>query len=74
MEDFSKVRGILKSKNIKYTYKVTDCSGQGFGLGGTRGNFGSLGMNSKFEKQYAVSVKKKDSDSAKYWVNKVLHP
>lgn len=73
MEELSKVRGILKSKGIKYTYKVIDLSGQGLERGTTRGNFGSIGMNSNFEKQYVVSVKKKDSEVAKYLVNSVLH-
>lgn len=74
MEEFSKVRGILKSKGIKYACKVIDRSGQWLGRGTTRGNFGNIGMNSNFEKQYVVSVKRKDSENAKYWVNGVLHP
>lgn len=73
MEEFSKVRGALRNNDIKYTYKVVDCSGQWLGHGGTRGYFGSAGMNSKYEKQYTVFVKKKDSEIAKYLVNKALH-
>lgn len=30
-------------------------------------------MNSNYEKQYVISVKKKDSENAMYWVNSVLH-
>ncbi|MEH7096557.1 hypothetical protein [Neobacillus vireti] len=74
MEEFSKVRGIIKNKGIKYTYKVINRSSQWLGHGTTRGNFGSAGMNSNYETQYVVSVKKKDSENAKYWVNTVLHP
>lgn len=74
MEELSKVRGILESKGIKYTYKVINHSGQWLGQGTTRGNFGSIGMNSNYEKQFVVSVKKKDSKNAKYWANSVLHP
>lgn len=74
MEELSKVRGILESKGIKYTYKVINRSSQWLGQGTTRGNFGSAGMNSNYEIQYVVSVKKKDSKDAKYWVNTVLHP
>jgi hypothetical protein len=73
MEELSKVRGILENKGIKYTYKVIDRSGQWLGRGTTRGNFGIIGMNSNYEKQYVVSVKKKDSENAKFWVNSVLH-
>ena len=54
MEGLAKVRDILNQKNIKYTIKVTDPSGQWFGLGTVRGNMGSFGMNSNYEKQYNV--------------------
>ncbi|WML46143.1 hypothetical protein [Neobacillus sp. PS3-40] len=74
MEELSRVRGILESKGIKYIYKVINRSSQWLGQGTTRGNFGSTGMNSNYETQYVVSVKKKDSENAKYWVNTVLHP
>ncbi|MEH7107487.1 hypothetical protein [Bacillus sp. JJ1764] len=73
MEDFSKVREILKSKGIKYTYKIIDHSAKWMSGGTSRGNYGSIGMNSKFEKQYVISVKKKDSENARYWVNSVLY-
>ena len=65
MEELSKVREILGIKGIKYTYKV---------IGTTRGNFGSFGMNKNYETQYVVSVKKKDSENAKYFIHSVLHP
>lgn len=73
IEEFSKVRGVLKSKGIKYTYKVIDHSTQWRGSGTTRGNFGSIGMNKNYEKQYVVSVKKKDAENAKYYINSILH-
>ncbi len=53
MEELSKVRAILEIEGIKYTCKVIGPSGT------SRGNFGSIGMNKNFEKQYVVSVKKK---------------
>ncbi|MGG0666672.1 hypothetical protein ABE042_21575 [Viridibacillus arvi] len=51
IEELSKVRAILKREGIDYTYKVIDPSGQWVGPGTTRGNFGSFGMNKKYEKQ-----------------------
>ncbi|MDP4085534.1 MAG: hypothetical protein Q8934_13100 [Bacillota bacterium] len=74
INEFSKVRGILESKGIKYTYKVINQSEQWLGQGTLRGNFGSIGMNKSYEKQYVISVKKKDSENAIFWVNSVLHP
>ncbi|WP_458413258.1 hypothetical protein ACNQFZ_21195 [Schinkia sp. CFF1] len=74
LEELSKVRGILGREGIKYTYKVIDHSGQWVGHGTSRGNFGSFGMNRNYEKQYVVSVKKKDSENAKYFIHSVLHP
>ncbi|MBY0121569.1 hypothetical protein [Bacillus sp. S/N-304-OC-R1] len=73
MEDFSKVRSILNREGIKYTHKIIDPSGQWFGPGTSRGNFGSFGMNKNYEKQYVVSVKIKDAENAKFFVHSVLH-
>jgi hypothetical protein len=72
LDELSKVKRILESKGIKYTYKAIDRSSQWLGQGTIRGNFGSAGLNSNYEKQYVVSVKKKNSENAKYWVNTVL--
>lgn len=69
LEELSKVRGVLGRESIKYTYKVIDHSGHT-----SSGNFGSFGMNKNYEKQYVVSVKKKDSENAKYFIHSVLHP
>jgi len=73
MEELSKIRAILNSEGIKFTYKVIDSSTQWIGSGTRRGNFGSFGMNSKYEKQYVVSVKKKDAEHAKYFVHRALN-
>ena len=73
MEELAKVREILKREGIKYTYKVNDSSGQWLGNGTSRGNFGSFGRNKNYEKQYVVSVKKKDAENAKYFIHNVLH-
>lgn len=73
MEEFSKVRAVLQRKGIKYTNKVIDSSGRWVGSGTSRGNFGSFGMNTNYEKQYIVSVRKKDAEDAKYFVHSVLH-
>ncbi|MFJ7666911.1 hypothetical protein ACIQXI_07370 [Lysinibacillus sp. NPDC097195] len=72
MEELSKVRAALIREGIKYSYKVVDPSGQGLGFGTKRGNYGSFGLNSNYEKQYIVSVKKKDAESAKYFVDNAL--
>ncbi|MEH7237636.1 hypothetical protein V7097_15785 [Bacillus sp. JJ1562] len=73
MEELSKVRDLLESKGIKYSYKVINSSGKMLGRGTTRGNIGSIGINHNYEKQYVVSVREKDSEAAKYWINKLLH-
>ena len=73
IEELAKVRDILNQENIKYTIKVTDPSGQWVGPGTVRGNFGSFGMNSNYEKQYSVFVNKKDAEHAKYLVHRALH-
>jgi hypothetical protein len=73
MEEFSKVREVLNGKGIKYNYKVIDLSAKWLGQGTTRGNFGSIGMNKNYEKQYVVSVKKKDAENAKYFIHSVLY-
>jgi hypothetical protein len=72
--ELSKIREILEKEYIKYTYKVINHHGQWIGRGTTRGNFGSVGMNMDYERQYIISVKKSDCEKAKYLVNKVLHP
>ena len=73
MEELAEVRDILNQENIKYTLKVTAPSGQSVGPGTVRGNVGSFGMNSNYEKQYSVFVKKKDVEHAKYLVHRALH-
>ena len=73
IEELAKVRDILDQEHIKYTIKVTDPSAQWAGPGTVRENFGSFGMNSRYEKQYQVFVKKKDAEQAKYLVHRALH-
>lgn len=68
--DIVKIRAILGQEGIKYTYHVQSQLDRG----GTRGNRGSFGVNMSYEKQYIVSVKRKDYEKARYLVNKVLHP
>ncbi|WP_409369160.1 hypothetical protein [Lysinibacillus sp. 38-6] len=72
LEELSKVKAALNREGIKYSYKVVDPSIQWLGPGTKRGNFGSFGMNPKYEKQYVVSVKIKDAESAKYFVDNAL--
>jgi hypothetical protein len=74
MEELSKVRRILEHNGIKYSYNVINRSGQWLAQGTMRGNFGNVGLNSQFEKQYVVFVKKKDSEDSVYWINSVLLP
>ncbi|MEH7385816.1 hypothetical protein V7147_10450 [Bacillus sp. JJ1521] len=73
LEELSKVRAILEREGIKYTYITNDPSGKWVGPGTSRGNFGSFGMDKNYEKQYVVSVKKRDAENAKYFVQSVLH-
>jgi len=73
MEELAKVRGILARESIEYRYKIINSSTPGLGRETTRGNFGSKGMKMDYDKQYVVSVKKSDYETAKYLVNKVLH-
>ncbi|MFD1781733.1 hypothetical protein ACFSFW_24100 [Fredinandcohnia salidurans] len=73
MEELSKVRAILEREGIKSSYKTIDPSGKWLGPGTSRGNFGSFGINKNFEKQYVVSVRKKDAGNAKYFINSVLY-
>lgn len=73
MEELSKVRETLEKEGIKYTYKLIKHLGQSNGSGIRRVKWGSFGINMDYEKQYVVSVKKKDYEKAKYLVSKVLH-
>ena len=73
IEELAKVSDILDQENIKYSIKVTDPSVQWANPGTVRGNVGSFGMNSRYEKQYQVFVKKKDAEQAKYLVHRALH-
>lgn len=72
MGDLAKVRAVLKGEGIKYTYRVSDPSASWLGPGSNRGNVGSFGMNKNYEKQYTISVKKKDAGNARYFIHKVL--
>lgn len=73
MEELAKVRQALVNEGIKYSYKVLDQSGEWMGRGTTRSNFGSMGLNRDYSKQYTVSVKRRDYEQASYLVNKALH-
>ena len=73
MADLAKVRQALANEGIKYSYRVFDSSGQWTGRGTRRGNFGSIGLNMNYTKQYTVSVRRKDFEKASYLVNKALH-
>lgn len=72
LEDLAKIRQALANAGIKYSYKVFDHSGQWAGRGTIRGNYGSMGLNMKYTKQYSVSVKRKDYEQASYLVHKAL--
>ncbi|MGG0657370.1 hypothetical protein [Rummeliibacillus pycnus] len=68
LEDLSKIREILAIEGIKYSYRVKDGSSRT-----SRGNFGSFGMNTKYERQYVILVYKKDVEQAKYLIHKALN-
>lgn len=53
--------------------KTIDSSRQWLGPGTSKGKFESFKMNQNFEKQYVVSVRKKDAENAKYFIHRVLH-
>jgi len=67
LAEVAKIIEALAREGIKYTYKVVDHSGWG------RGRRGSFGLNPEYQRQYAISVHKKDSEKAKYLVNKALY-
>lgn len=73
LEELSKIREMLAIEGIKYSYKVKDGSSRWLGLGTSRGNFGSFGMNSNYERQYVVLVSKKDMEQAKYFIHKAIN-
>lgn len=68
LDELAKVRECLAVENIKYKYRIVNLSGST-----NRGRVGSYGGNKNYERQYYVSVQKKDSEKAKYVVNKALH-
>jgi len=73
MKELSMVRDVLSREGIKYKYKVIDSSGEWLVPGTSRGRFGSFKVDQNFEKQYVVSVRKKDAVNAKHLVNNALH-
>ena len=66
-EDLLKVRECLEIEHIKYGYRIMNHSGQ------SRGRSGTFGLNTNFERQYQVYVKRKDYERAQYLVDKALH-
>ena len=68
LEKFNKVREILETEKIKYTYNIEDHSGDAMGFGRIRSNTGSFGSNSNFEKMYSISVKKVDFEKADFFI------
>ncbi|HPF20718.1 MAG TPA: hypothetical protein PLC88_05215 [Syntrophomonas sp.] len=73
LADLAKVRQALVNEGIKYSYRVVDHSGQWAGRGTIRGNYGSMGMNMDYARQYSVAVKRKDFEKASYVVQRALH-
>ncbi|MDF2544387.1 MAG: hypothetical protein K0S47_4105 [Herbinix sp.] len=69
LNDLAKVRDVLQCNKIPYSYKVMNLGGRGL----ARGHHGSFGLNMDYERQYIVSVKKRDYEKASYLVNGVLH-
>lgn len=68
LEELANVRECLSMEKIKYKYRVVNINARS----GNR-TFGSYGTNKNLDRQYYVSVQKKDSERAKYLVNKILH-
>lgn len=69
IEELSKVINVLLENDIKYKEKVVRHlkSDEMFSLQ-------KVGVNMDYETQYTVSVKQKDYEEAKYFVNKILYP
>lgn len=65
IEEFSKMRDILRAQKIDYKYKTVG-SNQKY-IGTTRRAYtGSFGENMDFSLQYYIYVKKEDEQRAKY--------
>lgn len=58
-----KVREILSANQIKYDYKVVNKSGHG--RGGNSFNYGRIGLNMNYEKEFYIYVSKENFDRAK---------
>ena len=63
LERFNEARGILKSNNIKYTYRVIDRNSSNV-IGSQRGRSGTFGQDLNASKTYYVYVHKSDYDEA----------
>lgn len=68
LDELAMVRDCLAAEKIKYKYRVINLSGST-----SRGRARSYGGSINYERQYYVKVQKKDSEKAKYLVNKALH-
>lgn len=70
--EISKIRDALSINGINYSYKVKDLTTDWSGSS-LRNDFGSLGSNSNFEKQYVISVSHKDVEQAEYLIHLALN-
>lgn len=63
MERFNEIRSILRSNNIKYTYRILDRNSSNV-VGSQRGRTGTFGQNLNSSKTYYIYVHKMDYDEA----------
>lgn len=63
MEKQANVRDILAANGIKYQIRVVSLSQK------SRGRFGNLGLNSRFDTEYYIYVSQKDYDNAVFYLN-----
>lgn len=63
MSKFNSIRQLLASKQIKYSYKVVNCSSRGT-FTSNRSRFGNVGENPDYAYQYYIYVHKADYDHA----------
>jgi hypothetical protein len=66
MKQFSEVRSILSSNNIKYNYKVKSNYASS-----DRGHSGSFGLNMDYACQYYIYVHRQDYARACHLINRI---
>ena len=69
MKQQSDVRSILGINKIDYKTKIVNIGGSN-NYGAVRGQFGSLGVDEDYSREYYIYVHKKDYENAKFIISK----